>query len=81
MSRRRIIVLAGGAAAIATVAIVGFAAASQAGRGPDVRDSSQPTVHTVQENPQEVEEYWTEERMRSAKPAPMPELDGEPDTE
>jgi hypothetical protein len=30
-------------------------------------------VHTVQEDPQQVEEYWTEERMRDAQPAPMPE--------
>ncbi|ACY96726.1 MULTISPECIES: hypothetical protein [Thermomonospora] len=74
MSRRRIIAMGGGAAAIAAITIVGFAAASQAGRAPDAQEPAQPVTHEVQQDPQEVEEYWTEERMRNAKPAPMPEV-------
>jgi hypothetical protein len=71
MSRRRIIALTGAAAAIAAIAIVGFAATGQAGNGPDPQELEQSVVHKVQEDPQKVEEYWTEERMRNAKPAPM----------
>jgi hypothetical protein len=35
-------------------------------------EPEEPDVHEVTEDPEDVEAYWTEERMRSAKPAPMP---------
>ncbi|MQA97775.1 MAG: hypothetical protein GEV11_25290 [Streptosporangiales bacterium] len=30
------------------------------------------SVHNQNQDPEAVSSYWTEERMRSAKPAPMP---------
>ncbi|SEG42713.1 hypothetical protein SAMN04489712_105155 [Thermomonospora echinospora] len=78
MSRRRIIVLTGAAAAIAAVTVVGFAATGQADNDPEPQDPTQSVVHhQVQQDPQEVEEYWTEERMRNAKPVQMPAPDAE----
>ncbi|MGI5167488.1 hypothetical protein ACQEU3_24375 [Spirillospora sp. CA-253888] len=69
MNRRRIILLAGAVAA-AGAAVVGFAGAGQAGRG----EPADPVVHEVPaEEAQGAEEYWTEERMRDARPMPMPE--------
>lgn len=78
MSRRRIVVLAGAAGALAAAAIVGLATMGQAGPGPKAEDSSEPVVHKVTENPKDVEAYWTEERMRDAQPAPMPKASEEP---
>lgn len=75
MSRQRVIVLTGAAAAIAAVAVVGFAAAGQAdGDRRGTGDPAGPVVHKVQEDPQKVQQYWTEERMRDARPAPMPQI-------
>ncbi|REE96006.1 hypothetical protein [Thermomonospora umbrina] len=75
MSRQRIIVLTGAAAAIAAIAIVGFAATGQAEREPVEQDPGKPIVHHLQENPEQVQRYWTEERMRDAQPAPMPHVE------
>jgi hypothetical protein len=38
--------------------------------------SGEPVVHSVEQSPEEVEEYWTPERMRNAQPMPMPSIDG-----
>jgi hypothetical protein len=35
-------------------------------------DPDEPAEHEVAEDPQEVLEYWTEERMRAAEPMSMP---------
>lgn len=35
-------------------------------------------VSSTEQSPKEVEEYWTPERMRDAKPMPMPSIDGPP---
>lgn len=40
-----------------------------------VGDPERPVGHEVDEDPREVEEYWTEERSRAAQPAPMPTLE------
>lgn len=32
-------------------------------------------VHRVEKRPDEVRKYWTAEKMRAAKPAPMPQTD------
>lgn len=32
-------------------------------------------THTVEKRPDEVRKYWTEENIRKAKPAPMPQTD------
>lgn len=42
---------------------------------PDER--MEPDSHEVTEDPDEVEAYWTEERMRNAQPAPMPTAEAE----
>ncbi|GAA1546899.1 hypothetical protein GCM10009678_31910 [Actinomadura kijaniata] len=76
MNRRRIAVLAGAAAMAAGAAVVGLATAGQAGRerrGPDEPAGGAAVVHEVRERPEDVAEYWTEERMRDARPVDMPE--------
>ena len=41
------------------------------------QDSSRPAArHKVKNSPQEALKYWTADRMRKAKPAPMPHIDG-----
>lgn len=48
--------------------VVGLAACSSPGA-----DDGGSTSHTVTQSPQEVASYWTDDRMASAEPAPMPE--------
>lgn len=75
MSRRRIVVLTAAAGVIAAAAIVAFATMGQAGPDPEpeqAEDPQQSVVHKVTESPEDVEAYWTPERMRDAKPIPMP---------
>lgn len=38
--------------------------------------SNDPVVYNVEPSPEEVEEYWTPERIRNARPMPMPSIDG-----
>ncbi|WP_067817494.1 hypothetical protein [Actinomadura kijaniata] len=76
MNRRRIAVLAGAVAMAAGAVVVGLATAGQADRerrGSDEPADGAAVVHEVRERPEDVAEYWTEERMRNAKPADMPE--------
>lgn len=40
--------------------------------------SDVPVFNNVKQSHEEVEEYWTPERMRNAQPMPMPAIDGEP---
>lgn len=49
-------------------ALAGLAACSSPGA-----DDGGSTSHTVTQSPQEVASYWTDDRMASAEPAPMPE--------
>lgn len=37
-----------------------------------------PVTQSIQQSPEEVEKYWTPERMRNAQPMPMPSVDGGP---
>ena len=55
-------------ALIAATALAGLAACSSPGA-----DDGGSTSHTVTQSPQEVASYWTDDRMASAEPAPMPE--------
>ena len=49
-------------------ALAGLAACSSPGA-----DDGDSTSHMVTQSPQEVASYWTDDRMASAEPAPMPE--------
>ena len=49
-------------------ALAGLAACSSPGA-----DDGGSTSHTVTQSPQDVASYWTDDRMASAEPAPMPE--------
>lgn len=49
-------------------ALAGLAACSSPGA-----DNGGSTSHTVTQSPQDVASYWTDDRMASAEPAPMPE--------
>jgi hypothetical protein len=72
MSPKRIIIILTLFAALATV-LVGFAAGS--GRGNDQQrqkgTKSGPIKGSPRLSPGETERYWTPERMRHARPAPM----------
>lgn len=37
--------------------------------------SGEPAAHSIEQSPEEIEEYWTPERMRDAQPMPMPYID------
>ena len=50
-------------------ALVLFAAKKRPAKPAPESDSS---VHRVETHPDEVRKYWTAEKMRAAKPAPMP---------
>ena len=49
-------------------ALAGLVACSSPGA-----DDGGSTSHTVTQSPQDVASYWTDDRMASAEPAPMPE--------
>lgn len=49
-------------------ALAGLVACSSPGA-----DDGDSTSHTVTQSPEEVASYWTDDRMASAEPAPMPE--------
>ena len=49
--------------------VVGLAACSS----PGADDDGGSTSHTVTQSPEDVASYWTDDRMASAEPAPMPE--------
>ena len=53
---------------VGIAALAGLAACSSPGA-----DDGGSTSHTVTQSPQEVASYWTDDRMASAEPAPMPE--------
>lgn len=54
------------------LAVLFFAGRKRASK-PDPSDKVH--THTVEKRPDEVRKYWTEENMRKAKPAPMPQTD------
>lgn len=61
--------LRGALIAITTLAaLAGLAACSPPGA-----DDGGSTSHMVTQSPQEVASYWTDDRMASAEPVPMPE--------
>ena len=49
-------------------ALAGLVACSSPGA-----DDGGSTSHTVTQSPEDVASYWTDDRMASAEPAPMPE--------
>ena len=53
---------------VGIAALAGLAACSSPGA-----DDGGSTSHMVTQSPQEVASYWTDDRMASAEPAPMPE--------
>ena len=53
---------------VGIAALAGLAACSSPGA-----DDGGSTSHTVTQSPQDVASYWTDDRMASAEPAPMPE--------
>ena len=53
---------------VGIAALAGLAACSSPGA-----DDGGSTSHTVNQSPQDVASYWTDERMASAEPASMPE--------
>lgn len=63
--RGALIVIAG---LVGLAGVVGLAACSSPGA-----DDGGSTSHMVTQSPQEVASYWTDDRMASAEPAPMPE--------
>lgn len=71
------IAVAAGVVAVVACGFVWQAAGAGAGAGdvaPSAPDSGTTSVRTNQD-PADVEEYWTPERMENAEPAPMPEDD------
>ena len=66
--RGALIVIAGLAGLVGLAGAVGLAACSSPGA-----DDGGSTSHTVTQSPEEVASYWTDDRMASAEPAPMPE--------
>lgn len=44
-------------------------------------EAAKPVGKTAGRSPEEIEEFWTEQRMREAEPAPMPPVDGGPSLE
>lgn len=52
---------------VGIAALAGLAACSSPGA-----DDGGSTSHTVTQSPEEVASYWTDDRMASAEPAPMP---------
>ncbi|MBD3930160.1 hypothetical protein IF129_01040 [Streptomyces chumphonensis] len=68
-AQRKLVLIIGVAGAVATVV------ALRVGQSPDPTPAPPGDTSTseVREHPSDVEEYWTEERMRDADPAPMPE--------
>lgn len=71
---RRIAVAAGVLAVIAG-GFVWRAAASGAGDAAPPAPASGTTGVRTNQNPADVDAYWTPERMENAEPAPMPEDD------
>ena len=63
--RGALIVIAG---LVGLAGVVGLAACSSPGA-----DDGGSTSHTVTQSPEDVASYWTDDRMASAEPAPMPE--------
>lgn len=65
--------LRGALIAIAGLAGIAALAGLAACSSPGADDDGGSTSHTVTQSPQEVASYWTDDRMASAEPAPMPE--------
>lgn len=64
--------LRGALIAIAGLAGIAVLAGLVACSSPGADDGGS-TSHMVTQSPQEVASYWTDDRMASAEPAPMPE--------
>ncbi|WP_433327877.1 hypothetical protein [Spirillospora sp. CA-294931] len=58
--------------AVATLAVAGVLAFNAAGADEDRGSPADVVSTTVTQKPEDVEKYWTKERMRDAKPAEMP---------
>ena len=65
--------LRGALIAIAGLAGIAALAGLAACSSPGADDDGGSTSHTVTQSPEEVASYWTDDRMASAEPAPMPE--------
>ena len=65
--------LRGALIAIAGLAGIAALAGLAACSSPGADDDGGSTSHTVTQSPEDVASYWTDERMASAEPAPMPE--------
>ena len=65
--------LRGALIAIAGIAGIAALAGLAACSSPGADDDGGSTSHTVTQSPEEVASYWTDDRMASAEPAPMPE--------
>ena len=65
--------LRGALIAIAGLAGIAALAGLAACSSPGADDDGGSTSHTVTQSPEEVVSYWTNDRMASAEPAPMPE--------
>lgn len=75
MSRRRTLLVAGAGLAAVALVVGGAAVAASRPRAQQAPDGGAGVARHVVP-PAEVErarEYWTEERMRGARPAPMPD--------
>jgi hypothetical protein len=77
---RKLALLAGTVAVVAAIVALRFAddttASGSSGSGPE--ETTAPdgvVVHEVEQDPGDAAAYWTPERMRDAKPAPMPVLE------
>lgn len=53
------------------VLLVSFSAHAQSGQS---SEAGVPVVHSIEQSPETVENYWTPERMRDAQPMPMPSV-------
>lgn len=65
--------LRGALIAIAGLAGIAALAGLAACSSPGADDDGGSTSHTVTQSPEDVASYWTDDRMASAEPAPMPE--------
>lgn len=62
-----------GIAVLAVLVALGVGAAARRALSP--QQAAEPTTAVSTQNPDEVIAYWTQERMRQAKPMPMPTPD------
>lgn len=68
---RALVVTAGVAAAVATVVALRQDTSESPAPPPELGGDT--STSKVQQDPRNVEEYWTDRRMKEAEPAPMPQ--------